>query len=192
MQNITDKILIMRIRLFTIFTIILLITTSCSKDKDCDNPIDCLPPITQTGANTAGCLVNGKVLIPDGRGLNTGSVLKAQYTYSGEGDDDFVFGLSISDLTSGGSKMMLIRIRNKILVEGEIYELKSEGSNSIGSYNNGYIGSYVTTDDHRGELVISHIDPASRTVSGTFWFDAADNDGEVVEVRNGRFDVFYY
>ncbi len=182
----------MKIRLYLILTVVLFIITSCSKEKDCDNPIDCLPSITQTGANTAGCLVNGEVLIPDGQGINTGSVLKAQYTYSGDGDDDFVFGLSIRDLTSGGSKMVLIQIRNKKLVEGEIYELKSEDSNSIGFYNNGYIGSYVTTDDHRGELIISHIDAASRTVSGTFWFDAADQDGETVEVRNGRFDVFYY
>ena len=43
---------------------LVIFTTSCSKDKTCEDPIDCLPPITQTGANTAGCLVNGQALVP--------------------------------------------------------------------------------------------------------------------------------
>lgn len=164
-------------------------TGSCSKEKSCDDPIDCLPPITQTGANKAGCLVNGKALVPGGRGINTGSVLKAQYNFSGE--DDSAFGLAIRNRTSGGSKMMLIVIRNKKLVEGAIYELKSEGSNSFGSYKDRFDG-FVTNEDHRGELIISRIDMEKRIVSGTFWFDAVNNEGEIVEIRNGRFDVIYY
>ena len=41
--------------LFTLF--------SCTKDKETETQ-DQLPPITTTGANTAGCIINGKVLIP--------------------------------------------------------------------------------------------------------------------------------
>ena len=43
------------------------ITISCINK---DDPEDQLPPITQTGANTFGCIINGKVLIPkDGIGV---------------------------------------------------------------------------------------------------------------------------
>ncbi|MGB7786039.1 MAG: DUF6252 family protein [Salinimicrobium sp.] len=168
---------------------LIFLSASCSKEKECDDPIDCLPPITQKGANTAGCLVNGKVLVPGGQGINTGSVLKAIYNYSS--DNDSVFGLSIRDLTSGGSKMMLISIRNRELVEGEIYELTNEESNSFGSYINGLNG-FVTNEGNRGELTISRIDTERHIASGTFWFDAVDDEGEIVKIRNGRFDVQYY
>lgn len=168
---------------------LVLFSSSCSKKENCDDPIDCLPPVTQTGSNTAGCLINGKVLVPGGQGINTGSVLKAQYRYSG--DNDSVFGLSIMDLTSGGRKMLLIEIRNMELVEGGVYELKIEGSNGFGSYVDGFNG-FVTNDNHSGELVISNIDTENHIVSGTFWFDATNNEGEIVNIRNGRFDVVYY
>lgn len=38
--------------------------TACNKDDNTETPQDQLPPITTTGANTAGCIINGKVLIP--------------------------------------------------------------------------------------------------------------------------------
>jgi hypothetical protein len=50
--------------------LLLLVTLSlscCSKDDNKPvNPIDQLPPATQTGANTAGCLVDGKAFLPKG------------------------------------------------------------------------------------------------------------------------------
>ncbi|WP_424495330.1 DUF6252 family protein [Salinimicrobium sp. GXAS 041] len=180
----------MRLTLIKLSFFLAIITASCSKEKECDDPIDCLPPISQTGANTAGCLVNGKALVPGGRGLNTGSVLFVQYKYSD--DDDSVFGLNIVNRTSGKSKMMFIEVRNEKLVEGQMYELKSEDSHSLASYNDLHLGGFVTSDEHRGELHISKLDTEKRIVSGTFWFDAVDKEGEeIVEIRNGRFDVIY-
>lgn len=48
--------------LLIVFTFLLLIASSCKKDANKDK----LPPATQTGENTFGCLVNGKVYIPKG------------------------------------------------------------------------------------------------------------------------------
>ncbi|TXT34444.1 MAG: hypothetical protein FD136_331 [Chitinophagaceae bacterium] len=42
-----------------------LLSSSCRKNKPV-NPIDQLPPETQTGANTFGCLVDGGVFKPGG------------------------------------------------------------------------------------------------------------------------------
>ena len=57
---------------YTTFLIVLLATTllaaSCKKDKPQDNrtELEKLPAITQIGANTFGCLVDGKAWLPNG------------------------------------------------------------------------------------------------------------------------------
>ncbi|WP_143064725.1 hypothetical protein [Hyunsoonleella jejuensis] len=52
-------------------SLMLLSTTSCKDDDDTPtNPIDKLPPATQTGANTFGCLLDGEAFLP-GRGQLT-------------------------------------------------------------------------------------------------------------------------
>ncbi|MEO7801559.1 MAG: hypothetical protein ABIR81_06155 [Ginsengibacter sp.] len=48
-----------------------LITASCKKNNTPTDE-DQLPPATQTGANTFGCLINGKVWLPKGYS-NTGT-----------------------------------------------------------------------------------------------------------------------
>ena len=50
-------------QLLLLATSFILISSSCKKNKS-DNPINQLPPETQTGANTFGCLVDGKVFLP--------------------------------------------------------------------------------------------------------------------------------
>jgi len=40
-------------------------------------------------------------------------------------------------------------------------------------------------------LIITHHDFDNAVLSGTFWFDAINSEGEIVEVREGRFDVKY-
>lgn len=49
--------------IIVIATLMLLCAASCKKDKASE---DQLPPATQSGANTFGCLVNGKVFEPKG------------------------------------------------------------------------------------------------------------------------------
>ena len=58
----------MKTKLFTtLFFVAALFCIGCS---DNDPPQDQLPPITQNGANTFGCVINGEVLIPkDGTGI---------------------------------------------------------------------------------------------------------------------------
>ena len=50
-----------------------LTSSSCSKDSQKTDPVFALPPETQTGANTFGVTINGKVYIPrDPTGVNVG------------------------------------------------------------------------------------------------------------------------
>jgi hypothetical protein len=79
---------------FAPFLIFLLIVgiNSCSKKDDCDNPVDCLPPATQTGEGTIGCLVNGEVFKPGGSQLG-GPTQQVFYQFV---DGEYHFGLSAS------------------------------------------------------------------------------------------------
>lgn len=48
----------------------LILLSSCHKDDDPIAPIDQLPPATQTGAGTFGCLVNGEPFIDNSGSFN--------------------------------------------------------------------------------------------------------------------------
>ncbi|CAN5220514.1 hypothetical protein BH23BAC2_BH23BAC2_12220 [soil metagenome] len=179
------KNLLIFISLFLLFS-----SYSCSKQDDCDNPVDCLPPATQTGANTAGCLVNGEILLPGGRSLGSGSVLHSQYLFH---QGAYIFSLGINDRKK--NQLVSISTKNVELEEGILYTLTTASSNSSsGIYVRGLSGSengFVTNETSIGELKISRIDRSNRIVSGTFWFNAMNGKGEIVKVREGRFDVVY-
>ena len=51
---------------YLIILMALAFITCCKKTDSLDAELAKLPPITQTGANTFGCLVNGKAYIPSG------------------------------------------------------------------------------------------------------------------------------
>ncbi|CAN5282182.1 hypothetical protein BH23BAC2_BH23BAC2_26820 [soil metagenome] len=173
--------------LYLLFIVFLLSTNSCSKNDDCVNPVDCLPPATQVGANTAGCLVNGEVFLPGGRSIGSGSVLKAQYVFH---NGRYIFGVSINN-PRDGNKMVLIESKYDALEEGETYIMKQYSDiSTTGFYLNGSNG-YSTTDEVIGEFTISKLDESRKILSGTFWFDAINNEGEIVQIREGRFDVHY-
>jgi hypothetical protein len=54
-------------RKLLLFFLTTLALISCDKDDDAPtNPVDRLPPATQTGANTFGCLLDGETFIPSG------------------------------------------------------------------------------------------------------------------------------
>jgi hypothetical protein len=61
-----------------IFLCFAAINFTCKKHSV--NPVDTLPPATQTGANTFGCLINGKAFTPGGSSLS-GPNLAAIYEY---------------------------------------------------------------------------------------------------------------
>jgi hypothetical protein len=63
-----------------IIALFFILTASKCKKDPVSNPIDQLPPATQTGANTFGCLVNGQAFTPGGSSLS-GPDLAATYQY---------------------------------------------------------------------------------------------------------------
>ena len=178
--------------LITIFSV-----SCCSKDDD-RTPIEKLPAATQTGANTAGCLVNGVAFLPKGSS-QFGPILSCFYQ---QDIDGFHFGLSINNKENSTLYKTVQFATNPLKLDENItYNLVSKISN----VNNTYISNfgeyfiisfngdvkYTTTNVSIGELKITKLDTEQKIISGAFWFDAVNAKGEKVEVREGRFDMRY-
>jgi len=178
-------------KLAILFIIPLLMISCCKKEEtEKKDPIDQLPPLTHHGANTAGCLVNGEAFLP-------GSVpmpLKCDY-YQQQ-----YFIVAFSKRINGDRYGVSIVV-NKHLVVGQTYRLIEDEymvghssdyatytTNSDPPPNNNY---YNTTSTHYGELTITHHDYNNATISGTFWFNAVNADGDIVHITDGRFDCEY-
>ncbi|HLV14723.1 MAG TPA: DUF6252 family protein [Xanthomarina sp.] len=170
---------------------ITLICSCCNNDDDNNeptNPIDQLPPATQTGANTAGCLVNGEAFLPNNQSVQP---LVCHYL---DGED---FALGVSKKVNNIYYNIYIYIGNTELQVNQTYQLMEYGGDSkFGEYiinHESYPSPnyYSTSSTITGELTITHHDFNNAFLSGTFWFDALNSDGEIIEVREGRFDMHY-
>jgi len=167
--------------------LLLLITTfalsSCDKDNDKpQNPLDKLPPATQTGANTFGCLLDGNVFKPS----NAPNSINCFYQLvSGE----YYFLVSVQRTINYNLVSIVLKTDKKQIFQGGIYQLyENIDGNASGNYLfNLDISS--TTLTNTGELKITKLDLVNQIVSGTFSFDIEDTNGVIHQIREGRFDM---
>lgn len=160
---------------------------SCDKDDD-STPIEKLPPATQTGEQTFGCLINGEAFIPSKIG---GNAPRAFYQFARG-----AYTLGISASTGSGEDMI------SVLVGGiDIPEIKEKQYLLTKRESGNYHGEYLegggldfrtdTSTDNPGELIITKFDPENYIVSGTFSFIIKDENGDRIEITDGRFDLNY-
>jgi len=164
----------------------------CNKDDDQPIPeINKLPPATKTGANTAGCLVNGVAFLP--KGNFTFGNLSCNYT------DGQNFNIRISEKINDNIRSIYVFNYNQELEVGVTYLLKQNSNNTtspnsyatFADFTNTSGGDFNTTDIITGELKITYHNFNNAILSGTFWFDAVNSNGAKVKVRSGRFDMHY-
>nr|WP_315258206.1 hypothetical protein [uncultured Flavobacterium sp.] len=156
----------------------------CDKDDDKPkNPIDQLPPATQTGANTFGCLLDGEVFKP---GLTNNSLDCVYQNINNE----YYFSLQGNRRDTNNNLIRLgCSTQNLQIIEGQTYQLKERiDGNANGKYFFNLDFSYTTTTEV-GELKITKLDFTNNIVSGTFWFDVKDSKGVIHQIREGRFDM---
>jgi hypothetical protein len=173
-----------------IFAILL---SCCSKDNKVlgNSGSSQLPPETQTGANTVGCLVNGKVYLPSQRGINTDVNCFYQFV-----DNEYFFTMAFADNANFGPDVS-VQTGKTTLIQGNTYVLNKnyptdgDYTGGGGSFRLSSTNKFYTTSIKTGELKITKLDPANSIISGTFWFDAVNSAGEKVEIRQGRFDWKY-
>ncbi|MBC7524137.1 MAG: hypothetical protein H7239_06840 [Flavobacterium sp.] len=178
----------------TFFLIILfsLITTSCHRNSD-ESPLEQLPAATQTGAHTAGCLVNGNVLIAKGdlsKIFSWGPPISANYYQYG----GYNFNLSFENQKADDLPTIFVSLSNINIEEGKTYTLSldlKDNKKIYGYANFSNTKFFQTNEINKGEITITKFDTKKFIVSGTFWFDAVNSTGEVVKITDGRFDTNY-
>ncbi len=165
------------------------IFAACKKDKTEPIELSKLPPTTQTGANTFGCLVNGKVWIPKG------------YNGSGTPNPHIIYSTGLNGIPYLSIDTRLYENNNSA---GEIYI-------SIGNLD--HIGFYFTPTDFRfsagwtsvlgncgmttldstvqswGGGVITKLDIPNQIIAGTFSFKAKRPNCDTLFISDGRFDI---
>jgi hypothetical protein len=184
--------------------LVLLFLTACSSDSS--SPEDGLPAATQTGANTFGCLIDGKLLVPrNGDGTITNPLSGADLV---RGFPEFSFDyyeLEITDYKSSHNASLLFHMHNAPANGlGTFLIDESNGFRGIDGLDHNYIHCIIfdaTTNSYQkylsyensGNFTITRITRASNgnIISGTFSckLQNVDNPEDEIEITSGRFDI---
>lgn len=151
------------------------LATSCKKEDD-------LPKATQTGAGIFAARINGEVFNVKASLFSPESIFAGNYT--GENARFLLEGRNFSADPS---------IHINITVKGNItpqkYELDGDHATGVLEYR--YPNSiYSTNRSNRGEIIFTRVDHVNHIYSGTFEFNAINEEGIQKKITDGRFDVY--
>lgn len=168
-----------------LLTFFALSLSCCKKDDENLTPLEQLPPATQTGEQTFGCLISGEAFIPDKFGSGTPrafyQLVNGKYTFvvsSSKGGGELLTAIGI-----GGIEINPLKEDNFDLTEEKL-------GNTFGKIITG-IDNYTTSSNNPGSLNITRFDNESFIMSGTFEFTVKDNDNNEIKITDGRFDLKY-
>lgn len=169
-------------KLFYLLLILPLFSLTGCKDDDNNpiTPIDQLPPVTQTGANTFGCLINGEPFV-----VSNASLLTAIYQGG-------ILQLGAYYETNNQDRGIIIWLDREIEV-GMTYTLNDDVSN-IAFFKDYMLGctDYETFTPNSGTITINSFNQDQYTISGTFEFQVSSSSCQGnIYITNGRFDLQY-
>ncbi|GAB3574080.1 Riean_0653 family protein [Hymenobacter daeguensis] len=169
----------------------LLTLTQCTKCKQTDptpdppkDPLSLLPPETQNGAGTFGCLVNGQAMSVNSAFLISGdwscnSCLTIA-SQSSATQSEYGISLLLAGALQNNQGFTLARYSRTIDFSLNQF---SATANVKGCY---YSGNFTKT----GQVQLVKFDPVARVASGRFAFTLYEPGGcDTLRVTNGRFDV---
>jgi hypothetical protein len=153
-----------------------------------------LPPITQTGANTFGCLVNGMAWTPNGRRPDGWLGQPNLSVYYNKDSTYRMFGINAgqykgarSRISFGTSKILQI---GEYKIDFETIDNKNHFDYSKytpGGSNLEYSIPYESLTYRKGRFVITKLD---NIFSGTFEIEfCKPNSIDTLRITDGRFDV---
>ncbi len=181
-------------------TLFLLLVLACNDDET-NSAENLLPPITTTGENTFGCLIDGEYFRPrDGITSNDKGVF---FWAGGESAPNWSYNeIDVVDLKSEHTAKLLIHIQDLAQNEEGDYTInESNGLDNIDSpaHTNMYCRiwreeyqhyEYYLSYDNSGMVEILKYDLPNRIVSGTFSgkLISYNYPNDTIEVTQGRFD----
>ena len=190
-----------------LFGLLITIISCSSDDNDKQTFTPTLPAITQTGANTFGSYINGKLLTPrDGSGGIYGTN-KGMRRIAGGNAPNYIYNeIYIDDWKSEKGGLLRIHIielhQNG---EGTYIINESNCQNGLDANVSININCRVYDDteqifkwycsiENAGTLTISRYDYDNGIISGTFscTMQNKDNSNEQIEITQGRFDINGY
>jgi len=185
----------------TLLIFTLLNLYNCNNDDNEPGFTPTLPAITQTGANTFGAYIDGKLLTPrDGSGGIYGTPKGMAYW----GTSDFSYNeIDVDDRKSekgGLIRMHILALHQNREGTYTINESNCQGDIDSPVNTNIYCRVYDYTEqifkwycsiENAGTLTITRYDLANRIVSGTFScsMQNKDDSSEIIEITQGRFDM---
>jgi hypothetical protein len=168
-----------------------LLSNSCKKDKNTNDIYDNipgLPPATQIGANTFGCLVNGVPWVPQGFGGTTN--LSIDYD---PGFNYGIFNISAERIVSQSNFSSIgISIRDSLNYMKAPLQLNLSNNSLYGVFysdENCFITYFDTTVIRKGTLILTTYDKTKGVIAGKFdaiLFKVGCTD--TIRITKGRFD----
>jgi hypothetical protein len=167
-----------------LFLAILILTTCCSScellfpKSEPKTELEKLPPITQEGKNTFGCLVNGMAF----------AVTNSYDQFAMYQKGILQFGSDFEKEEINQNLIIWLETNFKI----ETYWLNSDVSN-IAYYIDGISGcTYQSFSPFSGFLKLNYVDSTNLIISGQFEFEAVSTDClDTIRITEGRFDMQY-
>jgi hypothetical protein len=193
---------LMKYLLLTATLPLLALLAGCKKEDQIPYPLSELPPATQTGARTFGCLINGKPWVAIVKPAHPWlSPLRSTYDEEHYGLD-YNRRLTLSALRvissydwNNDSIYSSIGFNiNPIIGEGH-YDIRNLQVHNLSHivYEPGPTKRYELDTLAPFHIHITKLDTVNKIVSGTFEMDLIEIDDslDVLYIRHGRFDAWY-
>ena len=157
------------------------------KKTNTPEPVDQLPAATQTGANTFGCLVDGKVYIPKGSdGTNKPNLRKIYDNFQG---DNYLAIYTYRYINNNFDGEIYFSIHNLLNI-GNYITTNTKNSIIYGGvfFNNCGISGFDTTTYRNGIITVQRLDLSAGIISGIFNCKIKPSNCDTIRITEGRFD----
>ncbi|MCW3073047.1 MAG: hypothetical protein JWP69_116 [Flaviaesturariibacter sp.] len=163
---------------------LMLTSVSCKKHKDSDK----LPPITQIGANTFGCLVNGKVWVPKGYNGNGTPNPRLSLDFFNSRN---TFSINTYQFENNNPAGFISLSFLDTIIRAGVYTYPDKMNFSVGwekAIGSCFTQAFDTSVKKWGEAILTKYDNTLRIASGTFNFKFKAQTCDTVYITSGRFD----
>jgi len=185
-----------------IINLLFITLTSCNNDDNGFTPT--LPPATQSGENTFGCYVDGKLLTPrDGTGTYLGADRGMQFLGLGTPPNYTYNEIKVRDFKSGNGGIIIIHFNNLHQNNEGVFDInQSNCQDGLSANNNINITCRLWNEEtqefewfcsvnNTGKLTVTKYNFENRLLSGTFSCSVVNqnNPNDIIEITEGRFDI---